>query len=139
MNYNEGILLHTLSLQQNDSRIDSSLCTYPAGLGHKIKLSIIEEITHINSLNDAECHSKEKKHYSKNKGKHIKVVFMCSNVSLDQIEKRSYTLNAGGNSVYGARHGYSSNYKDIANKLCSCESCKEKLSQGIDFDHCHFF
>ena len=42
MNYNEAILLHTLSLQQNDSRIDSSLCTCPAGLGQKGKISIIE-------------------------------------------------------------------------------------------------
>ena len=41
-NSNKRILLHTFSLQQNDSRIDSSLHTCPAGLGHKSKLSIIE-------------------------------------------------------------------------------------------------
>ena len=78
----------------------------------------------------------KKKIYSKKKVKYIKVVFMYSHVSMDQIEKRSYTLQAGGNSFYGARCGYSCNYKEIANNLCSCESCKEKLSQGIDFDQC---
>ena len=48
----------------------------------------------------------------KKKGKHIKVVFMYSHVSMDQIEKRSHTLNAGGHSVYGDRHSYSCTYKD---------------------------
>ena len=60
MNYNKGILLHTLSLQQNDSRIESSSHTCLTGLGHKIKLSVIEEITCVNSLNDMECPSKAK-------------------------------------------------------------------------------
>ena len=61
---------------------------------------------------------------------------MCSHVRMDQIEKRSCTLHAGGNSVCGARHSYSCNYNDIANNLSSCESCREKLSKGIDFDQC---
>ena len=103
MNSNEVILLHTLSLQQNDSRIDSALTTCPVCLGHRSKLSIIEEITCIDSLDDMECPSRAKKYYSKKKGKFVKVVFMCSHVSMDQIEKRSHTFHADVNSVCGAR------------------------------------
>ena len=45
MNSNEGILLHNLSLKQNDSRINSLLHTHPVCLGHKRKLNTIEKIT----------------------------------------------------------------------------------------------
>ena len=77
MNYNKGILLHTLSLQQNDSRIDSSLCTCLAGLGHKSKLSVIEEITCVNSLNDMECPSKAKNTIQR-RSENILNQFLCA-------------------------------------------------------------
>ena len=77
MNSNEVTLLHTLSLQQNDSRIDSSLSTCPIALGHKRKLSIIEEITLINSLNDMECHSKARKNIQRRRENILKY-FSCA-------------------------------------------------------------
>ena len=77
MNSNKGILLHTLSLQQNDSRIDSSLCACLAGLGHKSKLSVIEEITCVNSLNEMECHSKAKNTIQR-RSENILNQFLCA-------------------------------------------------------------
>ena len=77
MNYNKGILLHTLLLQKNDSRIDSSLHTCLTGLGHKSKLSVIEEITCVNSLNDMECPSKAKNTIQR-RSENILKQFLCA-------------------------------------------------------------
>ena len=77
MNYDKGILLHTLLLQQNDSRIDSSLYRCLTGLGHKRKLSIIEEIACVNSLNDMECPSKAKNNIQR-RSENILKQFLCA-------------------------------------------------------------
>ena len=48
---NEGLLLHTFTLQSRDSTYDSSSYTYPVSLGHKSKDIMVSEITYINDVN----------------------------------------------------------------------------------------
>ena len=55
---------------------------------------------------------------------------------MDQPGKRNYFNFAGENSDYGAKFGHSCHFKDIANKLPSCEDCMQKLSMSIDVESC---
>ena len=64
-------------------------------------------------MNDIEYSSKVNKYYSKKLGKYVKVVFVYSYVSIDQIEKILHVLYTGSNSNYGAKFSYSYNFKDI--------------------------
>ena len=74
LNSNDSIMLHTLSLQQHDSSIDKSICTYPVGCGHKSKKSMLLETSCIEITNDIENPSQAMKFYSKTNEKHKKVV-----------------------------------------------------------------
>ena len=62
---NEGLLLHTFTLQLRDSTCDSSLFAYPVALWYELKYSIITETSCINGSNAAENLSKPSKVCSK--------------------------------------------------------------------------
>ena len=56
---------------------------------------------------------------------------------MDQLEKRSYTLFAGGNSKFGATYSWSCNYEDIVDKLVTCKRCYNKLLKGDNKNACN--
>ena len=133
---NEGVLLHTFAMQPRDSAFDDPSHTYPASLGHKNKTNMINEKSHINSINRLEDYNSPIKVFSKVHQTCISVVLLLGFISMDQIEKRSYTLFAGGNSKYGAMYGQSCNFEDIKDKLISCKGCERKLQKGVNNINC---
>ena len=62
---NEGLLLHTLTLQSRDSTYDSAMRTCPVALGHKSKDSMVAEMAYINDINNKEDPTRPFKVYSK--------------------------------------------------------------------------
>ena len=94
------------------------------------------ETSHIERTNDTENLFQAMKFYSKTNVKFEKAVLECVFTSIDKIEKRSCTMNEGGNSDFGPRFWYSCNYKDINHKLTSWRSCAINLAKGIDCDKC---
>ena len=133
---NEGVLLHAFTMQPRDSTFDDPSYTYPTSLGHKNKTNMINEKTYINSINRLEDCNSPIKVFSKVHQTCIAVVLLLGFISMDQIEKRSYTLFAGGNSKYGAMHGQSCNFEDIKDKLISCKKCERKLQKGENNVNC---
>jgi len=101
---NKGLLLHTFTLQSRDSTYDSLLYTYPVVLGYKCKDSIVREVTYINNINVREDPTKSFKVYSKKYKAFVHVVLFLEFISMDQLEKRSYTLFADSNSKFGATY-----------------------------------
>ena len=79
----EGLLLHTFTLQSRDSTRDSSSFTYPAALGHKSKDNIITETSPINSIDAAENPSKPFKVYLKIHNTFISVILFLQFASMD--------------------------------------------------------
>ena len=66
----------------------------------------------------------------------MSVVLLCSFMSMDQIEKRSFTLFSAGNGDWGPIFGWSCNCKDFKDELPSCKSCYNKLIKGINYETC---
>ena len=133
---NEGLLLHTFTLQSRDSTYDSSLYTYPVALEHKCKDSIIEEVTYINDINVREDPTKPFKVYSKKYKAFVHIVLFLEFISMDQLEKRSYTLFADGNSKFGATYAWSCCYDNIAEQLVLCKRYNNKSLNGKDNNTC---
>ena len=80
---NEGLLLHTITLQSRDSACDSSINTYPVALGNKSKDSMITETTHINDMNVREDPTKPFKVYSKQHKYFVNAVLFNQFMSMD--------------------------------------------------------
>ena len=135
-NTNDSILLHTMSIVPVDSTVDTPEHTYPVACGHKDKNNMIHEKHYIETLNELMKPNNKKKFYSTKLRKYISVVLFDVGIMMDQPGKRDYFNFAGGKGDYGAKFGYSCNFKDICNKLPSCEDCMSKLSASIDVDSC---
>ena len=133
---NDGLLLHTFTLQPRDTTFDHPACAYPLALGEKNKINMLDELTCINSINQVEDPMSTIKVYSKKHKAHMLVTLILGFISINQIEKRSYALFAGGNSKFGALHGWSCNCKDIKDRLISCKTCQNKLLKGINNKNC---
>ena len=133
---NEGLLLHTLTLQSRDSTYDSATYTYPVALGHKSKDSMVAETAYINDINNKEDPTRPFKVYSKKHKSFINCVLCHQYFSMDQIEKRAHTLFAAGNSKFGATFAWSCCYDDIAKRLVSCKTCNNKSLKGEDSNTC---
>ena len=133
---NEGLLLHTLSLQSRDSTCDSAMCTHPVALGHKSKNSMVAETACINDINNKEDPTRPFKVYSKKHKSFINCVLYHQYFSMDQIEKRACTLFAAGNSKFGAAFAWSCCYDDIAERLVSCKTCNNKSLKGEASNTC---
>ena len=82
---NEGLFLHTFTLQSRDSTYDSSIYTYPVSLGHKSKDSVVSEITYINDINNREDPTRSFKVCSKKHDSFVNVVLLLEFISMDQI------------------------------------------------------
>ena len=134
---NEGLLLHTVTIQSRDSACDSSTCTCPVALGTKSKDSMITESTFLEDWNIREDPTKPFKACSKQHKSFINIVCYDQCMSMDQIEKRAHTLFSGGNSKFGAYFGYSCCYDDISSRLVPCKTCNNKSLKGVNNDKCN--
>jgi hypothetical protein len=77
--------------------------------------------------------------YSSKLGKQIRI-HACLYISLaDQLERRPTTCTTNGNHNYHARFGYSIRFKSFLNRLPSCPSCRNFITQKMDsiYDGCH--
>ena len=135
-NTNNSILLHTQSILPIDCTVDTSEFTYPVACGHKHVDNMVHEKTYIETLNVISSPTNNIKFYSKLHEKFINIVMYNGGIMMDQPGKRDYYNHAGGNSDYGAKFGWSCNFKDIYYKLPSCHDCEDKLSIGI-VDRCN--
>ena len=97
MTNKDGLALHVLTLLSIDSTVDNSTCTCPITLGYKQKQHITTETTHIEEMNKLQDPFNPIKVCSKDCGRYTSVVLLCGFISMDQIEKRSYTLFSAGN------------------------------------------
>ena len=97
---------------------------------------MVAEITYINDINNREDPTRPFKVYSKKHDSFVNVVLFLEFISMDQIEKRSYTLFAGGNSKFGATCAWSCCYDDIADRLVPCKRCNDKSLKGEDNKTC---
>ena len=107
--------------------------TCPITLGHKATSSVFTKTTYIEEINKLENPCTPKKVYSRKHGRHTLVELLCSFVSIDQIEKREFTLFLAGNGYWGPIFGWSCNCKDFKDKLPSCKSCSNKLLKGENY------
>ena len=94
------------------------------------------EITCTEEMNKLQDPFNPIKVHSKDCGCCTPMVLLRRFISMDQIEKRSYTLFSSGNGDWGAIRGYSYCTKDILNKLPSCETCENKLIRGLNSSKC---
>ena len=133
---NEGLLYHSLTLQSRDSTHDTFEQTYPVTFGHKSKENMINETTHIKEFNRRENPANPFKVCSKIDGGCTWAILHLLFTSMDQLEKRSYTLFSGGNSKYGATCGMSCNWEDILWKILPCSKCVKDLSKGKNNMNC---
>lgn len=60
----------------------------------------------------------------------VHVELICS--MMDQPERRGSNYMMGGNSIYGARWGYSINLQAVLKKLVPCATCQERLFRHDD-------
>ena len=100
------------------------------------KNHIVNETTYTEEMNKLQDPFNPTKVHSKDCGRYTSVVLLCGFISMDQIEKRSYTLFSAGNGDWGAIYGWSCYAKDISNKLPSCKLCEQKLIKGLNYSKC---
>ena len=94
----KGILLHTFTLHQIDSRIDKLIFTYLATLGYKGKNSIVLEISLMRSMSKLEDRKFTTKISSSKYSSCIAIVILCAFISIDETEKRLYVMQIDSNS-----------------------------------------
>lgn len=102
--------------------------TYPIALGPaNVSHEEIERRFALELRELADTKRADNVMYSKIHGKDVRVhaELVCS--LMDQPERRGANYLLGGNSLYGARWGYSINLQEIHHLLVPCDSCKKKL------------
>ena len=92
-----SLILHSFTFQSTNSINYSRMNACPITLGHKAGGSMLAETTCIEEIEKFMNPSAPLKVFSIKHGKCTSVVLLCSFVSMDQIEKRQFSLFPDGN------------------------------------------
>jgi hypothetical protein len=98
----------------------------PSGISHEE----VEKLLRNELLELCDHESDHNFFFSKIHGRDIRVhaEIICS--LMDQPERRGANFMVGGNSLYGARWGYSVNLQEIHSRLVPCLACQNEIFQG---------